>query len=188
MMRTKMTRYTRTLKKLSFVKTLVLDGNPFSELDNGSLHNVRAEFVSISKCPSLETIGPGAVAQMPGLQSLTQFHSVDFSQSKISVKKCIFNNAQSRFASAVFDDVLGPPLLAWHTRRCPFFSVVPEATHEASRGPLKGAVSAQKALQGSETETMELLGGTEEKSVSPKRGKGGGLHISQVDKKLITHQ
>ena len=36
--------------------------------------------------------------------------------------------------------------------------------HEASRGPLKDAVSAQKALQGSETETRELLGGTEEES------------------------
>ena len=59
------------LKKLSFVKTLVLDGNPFSKLDNGSLHNVRAEFVSISKCPSLETIGPGAVTQMPALKALT---------------------------------------------------------------------------------------------------------------------
>ena len=33
--------------------------------------------------------------------------------------------------------------------------------------PEKGAVSAQKALQGSETETRELLGGTEENSVSP---------------------
>ena len=28
-------------------------------------------------------------------------------------------------------------------------------------------MSAQKALQGSETETRELLGGTEEKSVTP---------------------
>ena len=43
-------------------------------------------------------------------------------------------------------------------------SVVPEVTHEASREPLKAAVSAQKALRGSETETRELLGGTEEKS------------------------
>ena len=42
--------------------------------------------------------------------------------------------------------------------------------NEASRGPLKGAVSAQKALQGSETETRELLGGTEENSVSPVSG------------------
>ena len=36
--------------------------------------------------------------------------------------------------------------------------------------PEKGAVSAQKALQGSETETRELLGGTDENSVSPMRG------------------
>ena len=31
---------------------------------------------------------------------------------------------------------------------------------------MKGAVSAQKAFQGSETEKRELLGGTKEKSVS----------------------
>ena len=49
----------------------------------------------------------------------------------------------------------------------PCISVVPEATHEAS---LKGAMSAQKALQGSETETRALLGGTVENSVSPMRG------------------
>ena len=42
--------------------------------------------------------------------------------------------------------------------------VVPEATHEVSRGHLKGAVLAQKALQGSWI--GELLGGTEENSVS----------------------
>ena len=36
-------------------------------------------------------------------------------------------------------------------------------------GPLKGAVSAEKALQGSKTETREFLGGTEENSVSLKR-------------------
>ena len=34
-----------------------------------------------------------------------------------------------------------------------------------SQGPLKGTMSAQKALQGSKTETRELLGGTEENSV-----------------------
>ena len=54
------------------------------------------------------------------------------------------------------------------TVRCPCISVVPEATHEASQGPLKGTVSAKKALQGSETETRELLGGTEEKTHLPK--------------------
>ena len=49
-------------------------------------------------------------------------------------------NTQSRFASVVVDGVLGPCI-----------SVVPEASHEASRG--------------SETETREVLGGTEEKRV-----------------------
>ena len=42
--------------------------------------------------------------------------------------------------------------------------------HEASQGPLKGTMSAQKALPGSETEMKELLGGTEDNSVTPKRG------------------
>ena len=41
---------------------------------------------------------------------------------------------------------------------------------EASRGPLKGAVSAQKALQGSETETRDLQGATEENSFFLIRG------------------
>lgn len=54
------------------------------------------------------------------------------------------------------------------TRQC--FSVVPEAMYESSRGPLKGAVLAQKALQGYEMETMELPEGKEENSVSPMRG------------------
>ena len=42
--------------------------------------------------------------------------------------------------------------------------------YESSRGPLKGAVLAQKALQGYEMETMELPEGKEENSVSPMRG------------------
>ena len=39
----------------------------------------------------------------------------------------------------------------------------------ASQGPLKCAVSAQKALKGSETETRELLGGMEGNRFSPQR-------------------
>ena len=46
---------------------------------------------------------------------LAQFNSVGFSQSRIGVRKSVFKNAQSRFASAVFDSVLGPPCLARHT-------------------------------------------------------------------------
>ena len=72
--------------------------------------------------------------------------------------------------ACVVDCVQGPRRLTLHTCRCPCISVVPEATHEASRGPEKGDVSAQKALRGSETETRELLGGTEENSVSSMRG------------------
>ena len=40
--------------------------------------------------------------------------------------------------------------------------------HEVSQGPLNVAVSSQKALQGSQTEMRDLLGGTEE--ISPTRG------------------
>ena len=95
----------------------------------------------------------------------------------------IFNDkrplSMTRFASVVVDGVLGPLRLARHTWRCPCISVVPEATHEASRGPEKGAVSAQKALRGSETETRELLGGTEENRVSPMRGHWFALQANQ---------
>ena len=50
---------------------------------------------------------------------------------------------------------------------------------EVSRGPLKGAVSAQNALQGSQTETTELLGGPKENSVSPMRGHWFALQANQ---------
>ena len=66
--------------------------------------------------------------------SLTQFYSVDFSNSRISVKIYVFNK-RTMFASVVVGGVLGPPRLARHTWRCPCISVVPEATFEASRGP-----------------------------------------------------
>ena len=67
-----------------------------------------------------------------------------------------FQQTQLRFASVVLDldGVLGP------------LRPTGGAMHKASRGPFKGTMLAQKALQGSETEARELLGGTEEKSVS----------------------
>ena len=40
---------------------------------------------------------------------------VYFSQSQIGVKKFLFTNTPSRFASAVFDSVLGPPRRGQHT-------------------------------------------------------------------------
>ena len=68
-----------------------------------------------------------------------------------------------------FIGVPGHPLLAQHTCQCPCISVVLEATLKASQGPLKNALSAQKALQGFKTETRKLLAGTEEKSISRTR-------------------
>ena len=114
--------------------------------------------------------------------SLTQFYPVDFlGQNLGSVKKSAFStNTKSRFASAVFDGVLGTPHLARHTWQCPCISVAPEAMHKASQVPLKGAMSAQKARQAThETEIWELLGGTEENSVSPMRGHWFALQENQ---------
>ena len=71
-------------------------------------------------------------------------------------KKVRSNAAWSKFALVVVDGIQGPPSLARHTWQCRCISAVLEATHEAS--------------QGSDTETRELLGGTTENSVSPKRG------------------
>ena len=39
--------------------------------------------------------------------SLTQFYSVDFSESRVSERSAFSTNAQSKFASAAFDRVLG---------------------------------------------------------------------------------
>ena len=50
-----------------------------------------------------------------GLVTITQFYSVNFSQSRIGVKSAFSTNAQSRFASVVVDSVPGPPCLARHT-------------------------------------------------------------------------
>ena len=59
-------------------------------------------------------------------------------------------------------------MVSWDLRtKRPCCSLVPEATNEAIRGSLKGAGSAQKALQGLETETRELLGGMEKRKVFP---------------------
>ena len=65
--------------------------------------------------------------------------------------------------------------------------------HKASRGPEKGAVSAQKALWGSDTETRELLGGTEENSpdegslICPP-GKSMSFHKKETEKNWVSGQ
>ena len=75
--------------------------------------------------------------------------------------------AKSKFALVIIDGVLGPLCLGRHKWHCPCISGWKQHT---MRGLLKGAMSAQKAFQGSEMETRELLGGMEENSVSPKEG------------------
>ena len=95
--------------------------------------------------------------------SPTQSNSFGFSQSWIHVECVGFFYKKGQIKVCILDSILGPSHLVSHTLQCPCFSVVLEATHEASRGPLKCGVSDQKTLQWSETETMELLGGMEEK-------------------------
>ena len=81
-------------------------------------------------------------------------------------KKCLFNKRTIKVGISCFlIFVLEPVQLARLTWRCPCLSVDPEATHEARW--VEGAMSAQKGLQGSETERRELLGGTEEKNILP---------------------
>ena len=60
------------------------------------------------------------------------------------------------FVLSLFLTVSWDLRLAWHTKQCPCFSVTLEATHKANLG--------------SETDTGEILGGTEYKIVSPTRG------------------
>ena len=77
-----------------------------------------------------------------------------------------FTTTQSKFVSIALDGVLGPLRLARTSNCVPCFSVVAGAMHKASQGTLKGTLSPQESLQGSKTEMRELLGGTEENSVS----------------------
>ena len=70
--------------------------------------------------------------------SLTRLYSVDFSQ------KCILNKRLIKVCDNCFFAVLG---LTRHTWQCPCFSGVTYATHEASRGPLKGAVPTSRVWQ-----------------------------------------
>ena len=70
-----------------------------------------------------------------------------------------------------------------HNEVCPCFSVVPETTHEASRAPLKDAMSAQKVIQESETETRELLGGREKKGF-PRQGANQWFFTKRKQEKI----
>ena len=75
-------------------------------------------------------------------------------------------DTQSRFASVVIGKVLRPPSLSAIYLALSLFLC---SSVNNARGESRVLVSAQ-ALQGSEMETRDLLGGMEEISVSPTRG------------------
>ena len=116
--------------------------------------------LSLSNCIFSPTYFSSDVSQV---WSLTRFYSVYFSQPRLGVKCNFFNNRTINICASYFRKCPRTFGLAQLTGQCPCYSVVSKVTHEASEGLLKGVVSAQKALQGSETETKELLGGKEEK-------------------------
>ena len=62
---------TLPLRKLEFAKTLILDGNPFVLINDGDISNIRAEFISISKCNQLLRLGKNSIENMPELKTLT---------------------------------------------------------------------------------------------------------------------
>ena len=106
--------------------------------------------------------------------SPTQFYSVGFLQSRISVKIVDFlqtNNQDLRQLLST-DSFLGLPCLV----KCPDADSVPVSLNfqkqrrSSDWGPLKGFDSAQKALQGSKAETRELLEGTKAGNTLPKNG------------------
>ena len=59
------------LRKLTATKTLVLDGNLFTILESNALHEIRAEFVSISHNAHLQRLEKDAIIKMPILETLT---------------------------------------------------------------------------------------------------------------------
>ena len=81
----------------------------------------------------------------------------------------LVTNAILFSASVVIDCVLGPTLRAHQTLSFHLYRSGSNA-QEARLGHLKGTVSAQKALQGSETERRELLEGTKENNILPNEG------------------
>ena len=95
-----------------------------------------------------------------------QLYSVTFLQERIIVKKeCLLSH--SRFASIVFDRVLGPMCLAWYTWRYPWFLVVLKARYTARLGALKGfRVSSKSSLK---VRDREVAGRNEGGNILPMR-------------------
>ena len=80
---------------------------------------------------------------LPGLTTNSILFCWLSQKSRIVGKKCVFNK---RITIKVCVRCCWQ-CLGRHTRQCPCIFVGLEAAHEMSQGPLKGAMSAQKALQ-----------------------------------------
>ena len=78
------------------------------QLPSNSGNLLHGTSITLTKTVSTSNVSDvAAAAAAPQVWSLTQFHSVDYSKSRIAVKKSTFStNAQSRFASVVVDGVL----------------------------------------------------------------------------------
>ena len=59
------------LRKLTRATTIILDGNHFTALESGALHDVRVKFLSISRNANLARIDENAIRAMPDLQVRT---------------------------------------------------------------------------------------------------------------------
>ena len=85
--------------------------------------------------------------------------------SKLQKTTTLSTNAQSIVVLGGFQ---GPLRLAWYKQVSLFFCI--SGTQRMRRGHFIGAVPAQKVLKGSETETRELLGGTDVERYFPDKG------------------
>ena len=99
--------------------------------------------------------------------SLSRFYSVDFSQSRIGVEKCILNKRTIKVCiSCSWRWTETSPPSAPHLMVFLYLCSFRKKRMRRGCGPLKGVLSPHKALQGFETKTRELMGGTEDNNVS----------------------
>ena len=105
---------------------------------------------------------------LPQVQSLTQFCSVNPLEKRISVKKKACKKRQNQGLCQLFLMLLQDLYAQRGKTRSVLFSLQfqKQGTGQGPcPHPLKGAMSAQNALQGSKTETRELVGGTKQKYI-----------------------
>ena len=103
------------------------------------------------------------------VRSPTQLYCVGFLQSRIS-ENVVFWQRNINIYTSCFqwhNGISKPSHCTSVTAQFSCFSIVLEEMSRRGWRPLKGAVSAQKALQEAETETRELLIRTEDNNIIP---------------------